>query len=275
MTERSIVGDLINFRGLVYAPLNEQGVVFLFGKVAHDLNMYVEEIKPGFPDCIGRRFVGKGWERVRIEFEFQSSSFKAHGHNADDCDMIICWEHDWDGCPIEVIELSSEIRGMDNPPIERPGGLGPSVADANARLTAILKGLDAKPEVGEWYKGLFDHLRQAEPGVWAKVGDKYAGWYCPERAFVSLRPSKTSIQVECFSRGLPLEGAKVSNTRFAPRWARFTVKTGADVEKAGQILTESLQRIKEALAKGEPTGYFSGGQDASKTSRGSKDADAP
>ena len=38
---RSIVGDLINFRGLVYAPVNENGVVFLFGKVAEDLNMYV------------------------------------------------------------------------------------------------------------------------------------------------------------------------------------------------------------------------------------------
>jgi len=35
--DRSIVGDIINFRGLVYAPLNENGVVFLFGKVAEDL----------------------------------------------------------------------------------------------------------------------------------------------------------------------------------------------------------------------------------------------
>lgn len=59
-TDKSVVGDPINFRELVYAPLNEQGVVFLFGKVAGDLNMYVEEIKPGFPDCIPRRFTGKG-----------------------------------------------------------------------------------------------------------------------------------------------------------------------------------------------------------------------
>ena len=45
--KKSIVGDLINFRGLVYAPLNENGVVYLFGKVTEDLHMYVEEIKPG------------------------------------------------------------------------------------------------------------------------------------------------------------------------------------------------------------------------------------
>ena len=60
-SKQNLVGDLINFRGLVYSPLNENGVVFLFGKVAEDLNMYVEEIKLGFSDCIARRFIGKGW----------------------------------------------------------------------------------------------------------------------------------------------------------------------------------------------------------------------
>lgn len=260
MTDRSIVGDLINFRGLVYAPLNEQGVVFLFGKVTHDLNMYVEEIKPGFPDCVGRRFVGRGWERVRIEFEYRSSNFKAHGQDPNECDLIVCWEHDWDGCPLEVLELSSEIRGMVNPPIERPGGLGPSVEDVDARLNAILKRLDAKPEVGDWYRRFFEELKKSEQAIWAKVGDKYAGWYCPERAFVSLRPGKNTMQIECFSQGIPLDGTKVSNARSAPRWARFTVKSGADVDKAITILIESLRRIKDALAKGEPTGYFSGGE---------------
>ena len=60
MPDQSVVGDLTNFRGLVHSPINEQGVVLLFGKIAQDLNMYAEEIKTGFPDCIGRRFNGKG-----------------------------------------------------------------------------------------------------------------------------------------------------------------------------------------------------------------------
>ena len=64
---KSIVGDLINFRGLVYSPVNESGVVFLFGKVVEDLNMYIKEIKPGYPDCIARRFVGNGWEQPVAE----------------------------------------------------------------------------------------------------------------------------------------------------------------------------------------------------------------
>ena len=33
MKEKSIVGDLIHFRGQVYSPLNENGAIFLFGKV--------------------------------------------------------------------------------------------------------------------------------------------------------------------------------------------------------------------------------------------------
>jgi len=32
MAKRSIVGDLLNFRGFVYGPVNEMGVVALFAK---------------------------------------------------------------------------------------------------------------------------------------------------------------------------------------------------------------------------------------------------
>ena len=76
--DRSIVGSLINFRGMVYSPINEQGVILLFGKILKDLNMYVEEIKTGYPDCVARRRTGKGWERIYIEFEYSSSGFKSH-----------------------------------------------------------------------------------------------------------------------------------------------------------------------------------------------------
>jgi hypothetical protein len=32
------------------------------------------------------------------------------------------------------------------------------------------------------------------------------------------------------------------------------------VDKGGGVLVKSLARIREAIKKGEPTGYFSGGQ---------------
>jgi hypothetical protein len=92
--KRSIVNDLINFRGMVYSPLNEMGVVFLFGKVVEDLNMYIEEIKPGYPDCIARRFVGKGWEQIALEFELNAKNFLRHKHDPKQCDILVCWEND-------------------------------------------------------------------------------------------------------------------------------------------------------------------------------------
>ena len=75
MAKRSIVGDLINFRGFVYGPVNEMGVVALFAKLSEELGFIIEEVRAEFPDCIARRQVDKGWERVAIEFEFNLMDF--------------------------------------------------------------------------------------------------------------------------------------------------------------------------------------------------------
>jgi len=109
MAKRSIVGELINFRGLVYGPVNEMGVVALFAKVCEELGFIIEEIRAEFPDCIARRQVDKGWERVAIEFEFVSSNFQRHGHDPEACDLIVCYEHDWETCPVPVLALKPYI----------------------------------------------------------------------------------------------------------------------------------------------------------------------
>ena len=111
---QNFYGDFINFRGLQHAPVNEQGV-FLFGMICKELGYVVEIIKPGFPDCEAKRRIrGKSgmWQRVRIEFEFQSRSFKAHGHDPHQCDMIVCWEDNWPDCPIEVLELGNALKNI-------------------------------------------------------------------------------------------------------------------------------------------------------------------
>ncbi|MEW6356612.1 MAG: hypothetical protein AB1696_09815 [Planctomycetota bacterium] len=109
-------GAPISFRGLTHAPINEQGVVYLFGMVSYELGFIVEAIQPSFPDCEAKRCVDSKrnrWQRVRIEFEYESSNFRQHGHDPQQCDLIVCWEHDWQDCPIEVLELRTVINDLE------------------------------------------------------------------------------------------------------------------------------------------------------------------
>jgi hypothetical protein len=50
---------------------------------------------------------------VRIEFEFRSRTFRDHGHDPDGCDLIVCWEHNWPECPLEVVELRKVIDDLE------------------------------------------------------------------------------------------------------------------------------------------------------------------
>jgi len=44
---------------------------------------------------------------LRAEFEFESKNFIAHGHDPKDCDLIICWKHNWKFPAVPVWDLSS------------------------------------------------------------------------------------------------------------------------------------------------------------------------
>jgi hypothetical protein len=114
-TDRPIYGAPLPLPRLAHAPTNEAGVVYLFGTVAHTLGLVVHRIQTEFPDCEAMLEVQPGkWQRVRIEFEFASKNFAVHKHNAKECDMIVCWTHNWPECPenLEVVELSQIVRRM-------------------------------------------------------------------------------------------------------------------------------------------------------------------
>lgn len=108
-------GNPIDFRGLRHEPINENGVIFLFGMVAKELGYHVEAVQAGFPDCEAKRQIAPGkWQRARIEFEYESRNFKEHGHSADKCDVLVCWRHNWPECPksIEVVPLKRVIQQL-------------------------------------------------------------------------------------------------------------------------------------------------------------------
>lgn len=110
--EEVVIGEPLNFEGLTNAPMEENGVVFLFGKLHERIGIRIKAIRKGFPDATGEVWIkGRLYPRT-FEFEFRSSDFKRHGHDPQKCDILVCWEHDWDDCPrsLFVIELKSELE---------------------------------------------------------------------------------------------------------------------------------------------------------------------
>lgn len=85
----------------------------MFGMLAKKLGYLVENVQTGFPDCEAMHLIAPGrWQRVSIEFEFESRNFREHGHPERGCDVIVCWRHNWPDCPrhIEIVELSRDIE---------------------------------------------------------------------------------------------------------------------------------------------------------------------
>lgn len=250
---RNVVGKLINFRGLVYAPVNENGVIFLFGKMAADLNMYVETIRPGYPDCVAKRYIGKGkWEELRIEFEFRSSDFKRHGHHPADCDTIVCWAHDWSECPkhIEVLELQSILPELENTVIEEPDKVS-ELSEYN------IDDLFSNVTVRALYDQLHGKIIKSQKDIWRKVARKSITYYSPERVFAYVNVQKQGLRFTVFTDGKKIQGVEgIDYERGGEKWGRFVVRKPSDLPHALRALKTSLQSILGAIKRGEKTGWY-------------------
>jgi len=179
------VGRKIDYPGLTYAPINEQGVVLLFAMMSDDLGFSVEAIRQAFPDALVVDYRGNRERGVkkRIEFEFKSSHFSRQKHDSKECDIIVCWDHDWKNCPIEVIELRSVIQKdkgeqvREELPKEKPRDRKVSdpkvrpdyMTDWNARMGWTL------PDTRNLATELILRLRKELSGV--TYGPQYR-WYC-------------------------------------------------------------------------------------------------
>jgi hypothetical protein len=110
LKDRPLLGAPTRLHAFPYEPVNEMGVMVLFSMMAQQLGFVIESVQAGFPDCEAKIEVEPGrWQHFRIEFEFESRGFKLHGHDPGQCDLIVCWRHNWKNCPphIQVLELSS------------------------------------------------------------------------------------------------------------------------------------------------------------------------
>lgn len=94
-------------KGHKIKPHNENEILFLFGKYHRELGFsIVKEINTNgkSPDCVA---ITAEEKEVRIEFEFVSSNFLLHNHKKENCDLIICYIHNWKECPVKVLELKN------------------------------------------------------------------------------------------------------------------------------------------------------------------------
>ena len=108
-----VYGEALGHSGFRHAPTNEAGVMILFGVMSAELGFAIEAVHAAFPDAEVKRrreSARNTWERLRVEFEFESRNFHHHGHDPAACDLIICWSHNWPDCPLPVLELKRELE---------------------------------------------------------------------------------------------------------------------------------------------------------------------
>jgi len=254
MKRRNIVGRLINFRGLVYAPINEQGVVFLFGKVAHEFGMYVELIRSGYPDCVAKRYIGKDqWEDIKIEFEFKSSDFIKHKHKVEDVGMIVCWEHDWQDCPksVEVLELENEIRKLENISVETPDKI---VESSEYEINDYLK--RGSRESIELFKKLDKEILKIDDNVYNKAHKYGIYYYSPKRVFVNIKVLKRGLNIYLFTNAKRIKGVESFGKDYGQKWGRVYVMKKEDIATAVSAIKKSYKYIRYCVDNNIPTGWY-------------------
>ncbi|MEN8222316.1 MAG: hypothetical protein ABFR36_03570 [Acidobacteriota bacterium] len=109
--------EKLNFRGIKYAPVDTRGVIYIFGLVSEELSYIVESFGKDKFCFSGKRNLSlekEKWEPVNFSFTLNSSDLESSGRLSKNCELLVCWKHDWKECPVEVLELSSVLPGLEN-----------------------------------------------------------------------------------------------------------------------------------------------------------------
>ena len=90
---------------------SEDMVIFRFGQIYRFLGLHgflFKDEGKGELDAVAY-LDSEAKEEVRIEFELNSSNFIRPGHDADKCDLLVCYEHDWREAPgnIDIFDFKS------------------------------------------------------------------------------------------------------------------------------------------------------------------------
>lgn len=217
---------------MTYAPVNEQGVVFLFSKINDDLGIKIESIQDAFPDAIGvdyRRKKDVGI-RKRIEFEFHSSNYD---HPLDGCDIIVCWNHDWKDCPdtIEVIALKNEL-----------GRLGSVRSVLPTGIEKLIQSRKPHADIQEVFCRLIEEIERMSSKMTRKI-KKTTVLYGILRPFVSVELLKTQVRLHLTLPKKPREKAVqyVRTVHGNKSHAHMKVTNLAQVEPAIEVIRKAYE----------------------------------
>ena len=159
-----------------FAPRSEQEVVTLFGFLLPHLKrrFLINEVREQFPDCLAREINGSSEGKpVRIEFELRATNFAAHKHDANGCDLIVCWEDDWQSCTIERLSLKSEIAALDLRVIQSPSRVKypPQIWTYETFLASVSDHPDQHREFLDWAVAL-----RGNSSVSFGEGNQFPSW---------------------------------------------------------------------------------------------------
>lgn len=89
--KKSVVGDPIFWPGLVYSPININGLLFALGTVTGQVGLLFEEFSEEDDIAICRKKTETGWQKITAALAFRSSEFNPGDIKPD---LLICWIDD-------------------------------------------------------------------------------------------------------------------------------------------------------------------------------------
>jgi len=99
-------------------PENEEETIALFKLIQHQLGWRIAHLQTRFPDAV---IENENGQQLVAEFEYKSKNFRMHGHSPTGCDLIICYQNNWEeapmpvwalkGCADEVVTIVRKING--------------------------------------------------------------------------------------------------------------------------------------------------------------------
>jgi hypothetical protein len=235
----SVVGDPLSDPGFRFAPTNAKGVLLLFVRKIEEFHMYVEEVPEEFPDCYVRQRIEGGWKRLAVVSAFHSSALRTRGPALSGYDLVVCWEHDWPDCPLEVIKLRT---------VRLEATSAPAHAGERQRLGGYLTRQPA--HLQRVFRRLDQGIRALTPHILTKTtrGRKGAGgvsYYAPELRFCVIDFLRTGrgMTFSVFTGDQRWEGVKPSLS--AP-WGFCAIHTEADLPKALALAKAAYETRKRA-----------------------------